>query len=91
MYAGKKMRPSQIQLIPTPKLALLFGYSEPSASFYDFCRRTGIAPVPGRRGWYDPKLIRARLDAVQGISEAEREEALQPSLVAQRRARRAQK
>ena len=38
------MSPSHIQLIPTPELALLFGYSEPSASFYDFCRRTGIAP-----------------------------------------------
>ncbi|PHQ80720.1 MAG: hypothetical protein COB65_10935 [Thalassobium sp.] len=78
-------------MIPTPELALLFGYNEPSASFYDFCRRTGIAPVPGRRGWYDPKLIRARLDAVQGISAAEREATSQPSLVAQRRARRAQK
>ncbi len=85
------MSPSHIQLIPTPELALLFGYNEPSASFYDFCRRTGIAPVPGRRGWYDPKLIRARLDAVQGISAAERDAASQPSLVAQRRARRAQK
>jgi hypothetical protein len=85
------MSPSHIQLIPTPELALLFGYSEPSASFYDFCRRTGIAPVPGRRGWYDPKLIRARLDAVQGISAAEREATSQPSLVAQRRAHRAQK
>lgn len=82
---------SHIQLIPTPELALLFGYNEPSASFYDFCRRTGIAPVPGRRGWYDPKLIRARLDAVQGISAAEREAATQPSLVTQRRARHAQK
>lgn len=36
-------------------------------------------------------VIRARLDAVQGISAAEREATSQPSLVAQRRARRAQK
>jgi hypothetical protein len=82
---------SQIQLIPTPELALLFGYNGPSASFYDFCRRTGIVPVPGRRGWYDPKLIRTRLDAVQGISATEREAEPQLSLVAQRRVRRAQK
>jgi hypothetical protein len=82
---------SHIQLIPTPELALLFGYNEPSASFYDFCRRTGIVPVPGRRGWYDPKLIRTRLDAVQGISATEREAEPQLSLVAQRRVRRAQK
>ena len=81
---------NQIELIPTPQLALMFGYSEPSTSFYDFCRRTGISPVPGRRGWYDPKLVRVRLDAAQGISEAGREVAAQPSLVAQRRARRAQ-
>lgn len=85
------MNLSHIQLIPAPELALLFGYNEPSASFYDICRRTGIAPVPGRRGWYDPKLIRARLDAVQGISATEREAATQSSLVAQRRARHAQK
>ena len=82
---------SQIQLILTPELALLFGYNGPSASFYDFCRRTGIVPVPGRRGWYDPKLIRTRLDAVQGISATEREAEPQLSLVAQRRVRRAQK
>lgn len=80
----------EIQLIPTPELAELFGYNEPSASFYDFCRRTGIAPVPGRRGWYDPKLVRARLDAVQGMTEAMHEAVSKPSLVALRRARRAQ-
>ena len=61
-----------------------------AASFYDFCRRTGIAPVPGRRGWYDPKLVRARLDAVQGMTGAMRDAVSNPSLVAQRRARRAQ-
>ncbi len=81
---------NEIQLIPTPELASLFGYNEASASFYDFCRRTGIAPVPGRRGWYDPKLVRARLDAVQGMTEAMRDAVSKPSLVAQRRARRAQ-
>lgn len=81
----------EIQLIPTPELASLFGYAEPSASFYDFCKRTGISPVPGRRGWYDPKLVRARLDAVQGMTEAVRDAVSKPSLVAQRRARRAQK
>lgn len=81
---------NQIELIPTPQLALMFGYSEPTTSFYDFCRRTGISPVPGRRGWYDPKLVRTRLDAAQGICEPDRELELQPSLVAQRRARRAQ-
>jgi len=85
------MMRNQIELIATPQLALMFGYSEPTTSFYDFCRRTGIAPVHGRRGWYDPKLVRTRLDAAQGISEVGREVALQPSLVAQRRARRAQK
>lgn len=80
----------EIQLIATPELASLFGYSEPSASFYGFCRRTGISPVPGRRGWYDPKLVRARLDAVQGLTEMVRDAVSKPSLVAQRRARRAQ-
>ncbi len=82
---------NQLQLIPTPKLALMFGYSEPTNSFYDFCRRNGISPVPGRRGWYDPKLVRARLDAVQGIEISGSEDKSVLSLVAQRRARRAQK
>jgi len=40
---------------------------------------------------YDPKLIRARSDTVQGISGAELQAVTQPSLVAQRRARRCQK
>jgi len=80
----------QIQLISTPKLAALLGYGEPSPSFYEFCRRIGVAPVPGRRGWYDPKLVRARLDAVQGIEKAQLSVEPRQSLVAQRRARRAE-
>ena len=80
-----------LQLIPTPQLALMFGYSKPSTSFYDFCRRIGISPVPGRRGWYDPKFVRNRLDAAQGICVTEREATGEASLVAQRRSRRAKK
>jgi hypothetical protein len=61
----------EIQLISTQQLAEHLGYQSVSASFYDFCRHLRIAPVPGRRGWYDPKLVRSRLDQAQGMERAE--------------------
>ena len=84
---------SNIKLISTRELAVSFGYDSPSPAFYEFCRRVGILPVPGRRGWYDPKLVRAKLDIAQGIqaSVVAYQEAPPISLVAQRRARLAQK
>lgn len=80
-----------IQLVSTHELAASLGYQGPSNAFYDFCRRMEILPV--RRGWYDPKLVRTRLDAVQGIeSPSGMGSADVPaSLVAQRRARLAQR
>jgi len=83
---------ADIQLLSTQELATRLGYGQPTNAFYDFCRLTRILPVPGRRGWYDPKLVRSRLDAVQGLNSVRHFDEKGPSsnLVAQRRARLAQ-
>jgi len=46
-----------------------------------------IAPVPGRRGYFDPALVRRRLDEAQGLSETTN--GAPRDLVAARRARNA--
>lgn len=72
-----------IGLVPAADLAKLWGYSGPNDAFRVFCTRIGVTHVPGRPGWYDPRLVRRRMDEAQGLST---ETAL--SLVEQRRARR---
>ena len=57
-----------IQLIPLEKLAQDLGYSGPNASCRDWLAMMRITPVPGRRGWYDPLLVRRRLDEAQGLT-----------------------
>jgi len=48
-----------------------------------------IHPVPGRRGVYDPAIVRRRLDEAQGLLQGEgAASAMGAGLVAQRRARR---
>lgn len=77
-----------IQLISTQQLAEHLGYDTASTSFYEFCRHLRIAPVPGRRGWYDPKLVRSRLDQAQGMDQISSNVSTRSrNLVAERRAR----
>ena len=69
----------------------MWGYSGANNAFREFCAKHRITPVPGRAGWYDPKLIRRRLDEAQNLLAAPQEtNAPTPalSLVEQRRARR---
>lgn len=80
---------SEIRLVSTRELASSLGYCEPNAAFYEFCRNMGIIAVPGRRGWYDPKLVRMKLDAVQGMSPGLGSAQTESDLVEARRARRA--
>lgn len=76
-----------IGLVPAADLAKLWGYSGPNDAFRVFCTRIGVTHVPGRPGWYDPRLVRRRMDEAQGLAAAgSTEPAL--SLVEQRRARR---
>lgn len=83
-----------IELIPAEDLARRMGFSGAASAFRDWCARTQIYPVPGRRGFYDPALVRRRLDEVQGLFPAAQPEGVSPppmSLVEQRRARRGER
>lgn len=51
-----------IELVTGEELAQSLGYSGVNNAFQDWCSQMRITPVPGRRGFYDPKLVRARLD-----------------------------
>lgn len=78
---------SSIGLIHAEDLAREMGYEGVTNAFRSWCATMRIAPVPGRRGWYDRKLVRRRLDEAQGlVAEATDERPM--SLVEQRRARR---
>lgn len=79
-----------IGLISADDLAELWGYAGANNAFRDWCRKMKILPVPGRPGWYDPRLIRHRLDEAQGLNPPPKPaDAAAPklSLVDQRRAR----
>lgn len=60
-----------VTLIASSDLAKRFGYKSDNAAFRAWCRSIGVTPVPGRRGWYDPKLVRMKLDEAQGIANAD--------------------
>ncbi|MZR15408.1 hypothetical protein GQE99_20540 [Maritimibacter sp. DP07] len=81
-----------IGLMTGEQLAQAMLFSGASQSFRNWLKRAGIEPVPGRRGIYDPKHVRARLDAIQGLpsDDAKGQGADVVSLVEARRARRGQ-
>ena len=56
---------ASVQLLPERELAFALGFKRRCWQFEAFLAHLGIEPVPGRPGFYDPKLVRARLDAVQ--------------------------
>ena len=56
-----------IRLIRSEELAAQMGYEGVNNAFRDWCAKLGITPVPGRRGIYDPVLVRRRLDEAQGL------------------------
>ncbi len=79
-------------LLSGEELACAMGYPGLTSAFRAWCRRLGIKPVPGRTNTYDPKLVRARLDAAQGIEASPHPQEVSPTpgltLVEQRRKRR---
>lgn len=81
------MAPLGIELVSSDELAARLGYSGTNAAFRDWCASMRIKPVPGRRGYFDPALVRRRLDEAQGLVSFD--EAAADGLVAARRARRA--
>ncbi|WP_323015991.1 hypothetical protein [Devosia sp.] len=80
-----------IGLIRAEDLAEEWGYAGANSAFRNFCAKLGLRHVPGRPGWFDPKHVRQRLDAAQGmeILTPSRGPDGAPSLVSQRRARNA--
>ncbi|WP_170509158.1 hypothetical protein [Ruegeria arenilitoris] len=85
--ASKLNALGMLTLIPEADLALAVGYPKVSSKFRAWCKQCGIREVPGRPRFFDPKLVRQKLDEVQGISEvANLDKPL--SLVEARRARR---
>jgi hypothetical protein len=85
------MNDLSIGLIHVEDLACELGYDGPTNAFRAWCASLRITPVPGRKGWYDRKLVRRRLDEAQGlmIEPLPGHAASQSlSLVEQRRARR---
>lgn len=79
--------PSHIGLMSSDQLARCLGYSGTNSAFRDWCASMRITPVPGRRGYFDPVLVRRRLDEAQGLTGDRPGE--DGGLVAARRARRA--
>jgi hypothetical protein len=77
-----------IELVTGEELAQSLGYSGVNNAFRDWCSQMRITPVPGRRGFYDPKLVRARLDEAQGLVRQDMTSPTKESFVAIRRARR---
>lgn len=76
-----------IELVRGEELAHSLGYSGVNNAFRDWCCQMRITPVPGRRGFYDPKLVRARLDEAQGLVRKDLDSLPKESFVAMRRAR----
>lgn len=56
-----------INLIHADELAKRMGYASANSSFREWAASLRITPVPGRRGLYDPVLVRRRLDEAQGL------------------------
>lgn len=77
-----------IGLISQADLARVWGYAGPNEAFRTHCRRLGIEPIPGRRGWYDPHAVRQRMNEAQGLQAPPAAANDAPSLVAVRRVRR---
>lgn len=60
-----------IQLVSSEDLASALGFASASDAFRGFCREKGITPVRRNPHFFDPKLVRIRLDQAQGLLVAE--------------------
>ncbi len=78
-----------IRLISSVDLAVALGFSAPNDAFRGFCRNLGITPVRKNPNFFDPKLVRIRLDQAQGLPAATDVNPSANDLVEARRARRA--
>lgn len=81
---------ASISFVSSHELAVAVGYSGVCDGFRKWCHEYGITHVPGRRSHFDPKLVRMKLDQIQGLQSTKpiEEGAISKpvSLVEQRRA-----
>ncbi len=77
-----------IDLMTGEALARRVGYGGATNAFRDWCAKLRITPVPGRRGYYDPVLVRKRLDEAQGLASDVTSEPGSMTPIEIRRARR---
>jgi hypothetical protein len=77
-----------IALIAGDALARSAGYRGVTNAFRGWCAKLRITPVPGRRGYYDPVLVRKRLDEAQGLASEATTEPGSMTPMDKRRARR---
>ena len=79
-----------ISLVSSDDLAAsALGFASPNDAVRGFCRNLGITPVRRNPNYFDPKLVRLRLDQAQGLPTAVAAAANEGDLVEARRARRA--
>lgn len=78
-----------IRLVSSYDLAAVLGFSAPNEAFRGFCRNLGITPVRRNPNYFDPKLVRVRLDEAQGLPPVVKANSTEDDLVEARRARRA--
>lgn len=79
-----------IELVSAKDLAGKLGFAGPGDAFRNFCRELGIQPLRRNPSFYDPKLVRLRMDEAQGLAIRTVVSPEVEDLVAARRARRAQ-
>jgi hypothetical protein len=88
MMARVAMADPVIDLMTGETLAHRLGYGGVTNAFRDWCVKMRITPVPGRRGYYDPVLVRRRLDEAQGLASDATLESGSMTPLEKRRARR---
>jgi hypothetical protein len=79
-----------LRLMTGEELAEAFRFSGVTNAFRKWCAEIGVASVPGRKNLYDPKHVRDRLDAIQGLQSQTNNPdiSVSMSLVEKRRIRR---
>lgn len=75
-----------IQLVSSEDLASALGFASANDAFRGFCKQKGITPVRRNPHFFDPKLVRVRLDQAQGLMSTETVSRSE-GLVGKRRAR----
>jgi hypothetical protein len=77
-----------IDLMTGEALARSAGYGGVTSAFRNWCAKLRITPMPGRRGYFDPKLVRRRYDEAQGLASEATSEPGSMTPIEKRRARR---